>query len=217
MKTFKEKMDYLRSIETGIVYDALELLGFGGWTNSIFPTDKKFKIAGKAFTALFTVKMSSDEKNINSYDVIEMAEKGDVLVFAGAPEGRIFGGNLAFKAKNQGLEAIVLEGRSRDVAEIEEKLPLFCRGPINYSTAHRYILTQVKVTVNCDGAMIRPGDIVVGDRDGILVIPGERLDEVIYQCEHIAGVEAKMQEALRNNASAAEAKAVISAKKSLRP
>jgi regulator of RNase E activity RraA len=211
--TEAEKISYLKRIDSGVVTDAMGLLGLEGWTDGIFPTNKDYKIAGKAFTGLFTAPVSGDEKTYSPYDVIEMCGRGDVLVLAGAPKGRIFGGNLALKAKNQGLEGIVLDGRTRDVSEIENCLPIFCRGPINYPTDNKYKLTQVNVVVNCDGAMIKPGDIILGDRDGIIVIPGERLDDVIYQCEHVEAVEAKMQAALKNKASAAEAKAVIKAKK----
>jgi regulator of RNase E activity RraA len=211
-----EKIAYLKAIDSGVIADAMNLLGLEGWTNSIFPANKDYKIVGKAFTGLFTAPVSGGEKTYSPYDVIEMCGPGDILVFAGAPEGRIFGGNLAFKSKNQGLEGIVLDGRTRDVSEIESHLPIFCRGPINYPTDNKYKLTQVNVVINCDGAMIKPGDIIVGDRDGIIVIPSERLDDVIYQCEHVEAVEAKMQAALKNNASAAEAKAIIKEKKILR-
>jgi len=212
----KEKIEYLRSIDTGVISDAMNLLGIGGWTNSIFPTDKDFKIVGKAFTGLFTAIVSGAETAYSSYEVIEMCEPGDVLVLAGAPEGRIFGGNLAFKAKNQKLEGIVLDGRTRDVSEIEEKIPLFCRGPINYNTDGKFKLTQIKVTVNCDGSTVNPGDIIVGDRDGIFIIPANRLDDVIYQCKHVEEVEAKMTAALKRNAPGSELKEILKEKKTPR-
>jgi 4-hydroxy-4-methyl-2-oxoglutarate aldolase len=119
-------------------------------------------------------------------------------------------------ALNRGLEAVVLDGGTRDVSEIEEKIPLFCRKPVIRPTESRYKLTQVKVTVNCDGAMVSPGDIVVGDRDGIIVIPASRLDDVIYQCEMITGVETEMGEALKRKAPVDELKAIIKKKKILR-
>jgi regulator of RNase E activity RraA len=211
-----KKIEYLKSIDTGVISDAMGLLGIEGWTGNIFPTSKDFKIAGKAFTGLFTAPVSNNEKTYAAYDVIDMCEPGDVLIFAGAPEGRIFGGNLAAFALNKGLEAVVLDGGTRDVSEIEEKIPLFCRKPVIRPTENRYKLTQIKVSVNCDGAMVSPGDIVVGDRDGIIVIPVSRLDDVIYQCEMIAGVESEMSAALKKKAPVDELKAIIKKKKILR-
>jgi regulator of RNase E activity RraA len=211
-----KKIEYLKSIDTGVISDAMGLLGIEGWTNTIFPTSKDFKIAGKAFTALFTAPVSNNEKTLAAYDVINMCEPGDVLVFAGAPEGRIFGGNLAAFAANKALGAIVLDGGTRDVSEIEERLPLFCRRPVIRPTENRYKLTQIKIPVNCDGAMVNPGDIIVGDRDGVIVIPASRLDDVVYQCEMIVGVESEMGAALKRKAPVDELKSIIKKKKILR-
>jgi regulator of RNase E activity RraA len=211
-----KKIEYLKSIDTGVISDAMGLLGIEGWTNNIFPTSKDFKIAGKAFTGLFTAPVSNAEKTYAAYDVINMCEPGDVLLFAGAPEGRIFGGNLASFAVNKGLAAVVLDGGTRDVSEIEEKIPLFCRKPVIRPTENRFKLTQIKIQVNCDGAMVNPGDIIVGDRDGIIVIPASRLDDVVYQCEMIVGVESEMGAALKRNAAVDELKSIIKKKKILR-
>jgi regulator of RNase E activity RraA len=211
-----KRIEYLKSIDTGVISDAMGLLGIEGWTNNIFPSSKDFKIAGKAFTGLFTAPVSGNEKTYAPYDVIDMCEPADVLVFAGAPEGRIFGGNLAYFAMNKGLEAVVLDGGTRDVSEIEGRLPLFCRKAVIRPTDNQYKLTQIKVTVNCGGAMVSPGDIVVGDRDGLIVIPADRVDDVIFQCEKVVEVENEMGAALQRRAPVDELKAIIKKKKILR-
>lgn len=214
----KKQLEYLSKIDTGVVTDALGLLGIGEWTTNIFPTDKDFKCVGTAFTGQYT-SSSGDAPPYNAYDVIEKAEPGDVLVLAGAPDARIFGGNLALHAKNKGLAAVILDGKTRDVTEIEEvPIKLFCRGPlIHGKNDSRYKLSAIQVKVDCDGAIINPGDIIIGDRDGMIAIPRDRVDDVIYQCEHVVEVEADMHAALLKNCSAAEAKNVIKAKKTLRP
>jgi 4-hydroxy-4-methyl-2-oxoglutarate aldolase len=145
-----------------------------------------------------------------------MCEPGDVLILGGAPYGRIFGGNLASFAMNKGLEAVVLDGGTRDISEVEKKLPLFCRKPVIRPTDFQYKLTKAKITFNCDGAMVSPGDIVVGDRDGIIIIPSARLDDIIYQCEMVAEVESEMSEALKKRVTVNELKSIIKKKKILR-
>lgn len=214
----KRQMEYLRKIDTGVVTDALNLLGIGEWTTSIFPTDKDFKCVGPAFTGQYT-SPSGDAPPHNAYDVIEKVEPGDVLVLAGAPDGRIFGGNLGLHAKNKGVEAVILDGKTRDITEIEEvPMKLFCRGPlIHAKNDGRYKFSAIQVKVDCDGAIVNPGDIVIGDRDGIVVIPRDKVDDVIYQCEHVAQVEEKMHAALLKNCTAAEAKNTIKDKKIPRP
>jgi regulator of RNase E activity RraA len=211
-----KQLNYLKSLETGIVSDALTILGIEGWTNNLFPVSKDLKIVGKAFTALYTPTVNGNEKTYVAYEVIDMCKAGDVLVIAGAQDGRIFGGNLATHALNKGLEGVVLDGRTRDVCEIEKLMPLFFRGPINRPTDNRYKLTGVNVPIVCDGVLINPNDIIVGDRDGIIVIPANFVDDVIYQCEMIVEVENEMAGALKRKASGKDLFAILKKKKSLR-
>jgi regulator of RNase E activity RraA len=211
-----KKIEYLKSIDTGVVSDAMTLLGIDGWTSNIFPTAKDYKIAGTAFTMMYAPTVNNNEKTLATYETIDTCQPGDVLVIAGAPEGRIFGGNLAFLSKNKGVEGVVLDGKTRDVNEIEEKIPLFCRGAIIRPTDAQYKLVKAQVPVLCDGVVISPGDFVVGDRDGLAVIPAARIDEVIYQCEMIVEVEAEMQAALKRKAPGTELYSILKKKKTLR-
>jgi regulator of RNase E activity RraA len=64
--------------------------------------------------------------------------------------------------------------------------------------------------------MVSPGDIVVGDRDGVIIIPAACLDDIIYQCEMIVDVENEMSAALKKRVSANELKSIIQKKKILR-
>jgi regulator of RNase E activity RraA len=217
----EEKMDkrveYLKSIDTGVVSDAMTLLGIDGWTGNVFPTSKEFKIAGTAFTMLHVPTVNNNEKTLATYETIDAyCKPGDVVVLAGAPEGRIFGGNLSFLCRNKGAVGVVIDGKTRDINEIEEKIPLFCRGAIIRPTDFQFKLVKAQVPVVFDGVTISPGDVVVGDRDGIAVVPAARVDEVIYQCEMIVGVEAEMQEALKRKAPGSELYAILKKKKTLR-
>jgi regulator of RNase E activity RraA len=211
-----KKIGYLKSIDTGVISDAMTLLGIDGWTNNIFPSSKDFKIAGKAFTILFVPTVNGAEKTIASYETIDTCQPGDVLVIAGAPDGRIFGGNLAYLCMNKGVAGVVLDGKTRDVNEIEERVPLFCRGCINRPTDAQYKMVKAQVSVNCDGVAVSPGDIIVGDRDGVIVVPAARVDDVIYQCEMIVEVEAEMAAALKRKAPGTELYAILKKKKILR-
>ena len=217
-QNLQEQLDYLRSIATGVVVDAMELLGIKGWTRSIFPLNHEDKIVGPAVVALFTPAVSDYENVLNQYEIIDSCEPGDVLIFAGAPEGRILGGNLGFSAKNRGLAGMVLDGKTRDVNElIENSVPIFCRGAAIGPTASEYKFTLKDVPVNCDGAMIRPGDIIIGDVDGIAVVPVGMLDKLIYQCRHVADVEQAMSQALREKRPASETKEILKQKKIPKP
>ena len=211
-----KKVEYLKSIDTGVVSDAMTLLGIEGWTSNIFPTSKEFKIAGRAFTMLYTPTVNGNEKTLATYETIDTCQPGDVLVITGALEGRIFGGNLAFLSMNKGAEGVVLDGKTRDINEIEGRVPLFCRGAAIRPTDAQYKLIKAQVPVVLDGVPVSPGDIVVGDRDGIVVVPASRVDDVIYQAEMIVEVEAEMGAALKRKAPGTELYAILKKKKILR-
>lgn len=215
-KSMKEKMDYLKEVGTGVVSDAMTLLGIDGWTSHVFPTAKDAKIAGPAFTTRSVIPVNGKEKTLGAYGVIDSCQPGDVIVRAGTPEGRLFGGNMALMAKNKGVEGVVLDGKSRDLNDIEDILPLFLRAPTTRPSDTTSKLVEIQVPVVFDGVHVSPGDIVVGDRDGVLFIPADRLDEVIYQAEMIAEVEKEATEALTQKLPVADVLKIIKKKSELR-
>lgn len=215
-KVMKEKMDYLKKVGTGVVSDAMTLLGIDGWTTHVFPIANDAKIAGPAFTTRSVIPVNGKEKTLGAYGVIDSCKPGEVIVRAGTPEGRLFGSNMALMAKKKGVEGVVLDGKSRDLNEIEEIIPLFLRSATVRPSDTVSKLVEIQVPVVFDGVNVAPGDIVVGDRDGVLFIPADRLDDVIYQCEMIEQVEKEVTEALNQDLPVAEVVKIIKKKSTLR-
>ena len=215
-KVMKEKMDYLKKVGTGVVSDAMTLLGIDGWTTHVFPTANDAKIAGPAFTTRSVVPVNGKEKTIGAYGMIDSCSPGEVIVRAGTPEGRLFGSNMALMARNKGVEGVVIDGKSRDLDEIEAVMPIFLRSATVRPSDAISKLVEVQVPVVFDGVNVKPGDIVVGDRDGVLFIPADRLDDVIYQAEMIEQVEKEVSEALNQNLPVAEVVKIIKKKSTLR-
>lgn len=215
-KDMQKKMEFLKKVGTGVVSDAMALLGIDGWTTHVFPISKDMKIAGPAFTTRSVIPVNGKEKTLGAYGVIDSCQPGDVIVRAGTPEGRLFGGNMALMAKNKGVEGVVIDGKSRDLNDIEDVMPLFLRCPTTRPSDTTSKLVEIQVPVVFDGVHVAPGDIVVGDRDGVLFIPAARLDDVIYQAEMIAEVEKEATDALSQNAPLTDVVAIIKKKSVLR-
>ena len=156
--------------------------------------------------------MNGKEKTLGAYGVIDSCQPGDVIVRAGTPEGRLFGGNMALMAKNKGVEGVVIDGKSRDLNDIEDIMPLFLRCPTTRPSDTTSKLVEIQVPVVFDAVPVAPGDIVVG----VLFIPADRLDDVIYQAEMIAEVEKEAAEALSKNAPLTDVVAIIKKKSVLR-
>lgn len=215
-KEMKEKMEYLKKVGTGVISDAMTLLGIDGWTTHVFPIAKDAIIAGPAFTTKSVVPVNGKEKTLGAYGVIDKCQPGDVIVRAGTPEGRLFGSNMALMARNKGVEGVVIDGKSRDLNEIEDVIPLFLRSATVKPSDTTSKLVEIQVPVVFDGVHVNPGDIVVGDRDGVLFIPADRLDDVIYQAEMIAEVEKQVSEALNNGMPVEDVVKIIKKKSVLR-
>jgi regulator of RNase E activity RraA len=211
----KEKLDYLKTIDTGILMDAMDALKLEGWMyDEILPMDPTSKIAGPAFTGQFRHVTDPTAPGHSSYDVIDMCDPGAVLVLAGGTGERVMGGNNATIGKMKQLAAIVADGMTRDIDEIVEKgCPLFCAGKRFFNTSPSLKLMELNVPVNCGGRLVRPGDIIFGDREGVIVIPVERLDDVIRQCKFIQSCEAEMKDIFAGKRPISEAKNIIKKKK----
>lgn len=141
------------------------------WLNpAIRPLFSFPRFAGTAITS--AVPSGSQEARRVAMD---MAGPGDVLVVAarGTSLFACLGGKLAERLKKQGVTAVVIDGNIRDKDEIAALgLPVFCRGE-TISAAPKTGPGEVNVPVACGDVVVNPGDVVVGDSNGVIIVPRE--------------------------------------------
>jgi 4-hydroxy-4-methyl-2-oxoglutarate aldolase len=115
----------------------------------------------------------------------KVCRPGDVIVVSGNayPNGSIWGGALSRGAKQQGCEGVVVDGTIGSLKMVvAADLPLFCRG------VHPVVGTfdkpgSVNVPVVCGGVLVNPGDLVVGNEDGLAVVPRDYMEQAIEAVE----------------------------------
>lgn len=106
---------------------------------------------------------------------------GEVLVIdaRGVRETGTVGDVLALRAQVRGAAGIVTDGGVRDFAAVQEfDIPVFSQGAHPSVLGRRHVPWETDVTIACGGAAVQPGDIIMGDRDGVIVIPPFLLEEV---------------------------------------
>jgi 4-hydroxy-4-methyl-2-oxoglutarate aldolase len=112
---------------------------------------------------------------------MELAQPGDVIVVAvhGRMDRSTWGAGMTQTAKRLNLAGAVVDGAVHDSAGILSRdVPVFCRG-ITPAFEWRNVPGSINIPVVCGGVIIRPGDLMIGSGDGVVVIPTDRLDEMI--------------------------------------
>jgi 4-hydroxy-4-methyl-2-oxoglutarate aldolase len=141
---------------------------YGAMAHEIKPIDPGFRMAGPAYTIRCYVK-----DNLMLHYGLKMAKPGDILVVeaGGYPEGAFWGELMSTMAVKQRLKGIVLDTGARDRSKIREiGFPVFSRSVLPMGTL-KDSPGSINLPVQCGGVVINPGDIVVGDDDGVVVIP----------------------------------------------
>jgi 4-hydroxy-4-methyl-2-oxoglutarate aldolase len=177
-------------VQSGVVCDALGRLGLAGFVSGIHPVRADAKMVGRARTLRFAARRGTARPGLNPYAVIRSLAPGDVLVFAtDRVDAWIFGENIASAAHHQKLAGIVTDACARDGAALKaHALPCFVAGLATRPPSAIEIVAA-DVPVDLGGAQILPNDFLVGDADGIVVVPGDRAREILVQVEDLAELE----------------------------
>jgi 4-hydroxy-4-methyl-2-oxoglutarate aldolase len=173
---------------TGFVTDAFN--GKGCLDFEIKPLMPAMAFHGTAITA-FCGPMD----NLAAMAILDFAKKGDVIVIAtsGDDTAATIGDLWAFWAKKIGVAAIVCDGLVRDVAGLlKVGIPVFTRG-VKPNSAFKHGPGEVNMDVTCGGVAIGPGDIIVGDRDGVVAVPLARAEQVAAQLELVRKKESEAE------------------------
>jgi regulator of RNase E activity RraA len=186
------------SSSTGNIADAVEeATGARGFMYHDMKPVFKAKIVGRAATALLRPVLKHDARKYPNYalQILDEAPPGSVLVYVLENGLEIAGmGNLmATTAKVRGLEGAVIDGAARDVEEVARiGFPIFSRAISPATSVGRYVSVAKQIPVTCAGVAVKPGDYVVGDLDGVVVVPQEAADRVVALIEQYDEKESKM-------------------------
>ena len=130
---------------------------------------------------------------------MQQTRPGDILVVSvqGDSTTAMWGGNLSRGLKARGVAALVIDGAIRDVSEIREaEFPVFCRGIATAAGPIETSAGEINVPIACGGVVVNPGDIVVADEDGIVVVPPAAAPDVAAATRRLMEQHANAQPVL---------------------
>ncbi|MDF3834750.1 RraA family protein [Cupriavidus basilensis] len=151
-------------------------------------------MAGTAVTA-----RSRGGDNLTYLRALEFCRPGDVLVIdaGGDLQNAVVGGILSNYAASIGVVGVVIDGAVRDVAELREReFPVYARG-VTHRGPYKDGPGEINVPVSVGGMVVRPGDVLVGDQDGLLAIPPEDVPLLIEKARAVLAAEAETIRAMK--------------------
>jgi 4-hydroxy-4-methyl-2-oxoglutarate aldolase len=202
-----------------VVGDILDTLGFMHQflPPAIKPVERSMVVAGRAMPVLETNCFARSEPEGKSplsqqafgllFEALDDLAPNEVYVATGsAPEFALWGGLMTTRALHLKAAGAVLDGYSRDTTEVLELgLPVFSRGGYSQDQGPRGKVVDYRVPVEIRGIRVRPGDMVFGDQDGVLIIPREAEKEAISLALEKADTESSVRKAIKNGMSTVEA------------
>jgi regulator of RNase E activity RraA len=196
----------LSGFSTPTISDALDRLGIAGQVEGIYPVDRRFRVAGRAFTVQY---QPIDEEGGTVGDYIEDVPPGDVVVLdnGGRLDATVWGDILTLVAQRRRLGGTVINGICRDSDRaLELDYPLFSKSHWMRTGKDRVKIVGQQVPVVLGTVRVRPGDILIGDADGVVVVPAEREQDVLDIATEIEQAEAVIRQEVQRGASLREAR-----------
>jgi regulator of RNase E activity RraA len=194
-------------LDTCAVSDALDSLGLQGATWGVRPLWACPRIVGRAVTMKIKPIGLEQPKVHLGTPTIEAANPGDIIVIdnGGRLDISTWGGLLSLSAKLKGLSGVVIDGACRDIDESRDLgFPVFARGVVPMTARGRVMQESCNQEIQFAGVLVHPGDLVIADGSGVVIIPREKEEEVVGAAEKIFQKEAEMAAGIRAGHSGRE-------------
>jgi len=188
-------LDAFRDVPTGFVVDALGRSG--ALDHRIRPVWD-----GPAFVGAALPVWTTARDNLAPYAALRFARPGDVMMIAtdAFAAAAVIGDVIVGMMRNAGIVAAVTDGLARDVQGIVDVgIPVFARG-LTPNSPFKHGPGTIGLPVTLGGLVIEPGDMVVGDRDGVVVVPRWRIAEAIQGIAEVREKESGMDRMVRSGA-----------------
>ena len=195
-------------IHPAIISDSLDDLGISNQVMSIKmrPLDLSLVLLGRARTGAY-MEVPYLTEGVNPYELeitlVDDLKKNDVAILAcgGSKQIAPWGSLLSTAAVYRKSAGCVTDGYVRDIQEIKKlKFPVFSKGVAPLDSKGRGQIIKIDVPVICDGVLVKPGDLICGNADGVVSVPQEHEDDVLKKAFEKIKAESSTLDELRSGA-----------------
>ena len=195
---------------TPVVGDILDDLGFVHQflPAAVQPMREEMKVVGRAMPVLMIDVYGKQEKPFGKLtEALDQLQAGEVYVASGGEMRCAYWGEiLTATAKTRGAVGAVINGYHRDTPKVlEQNWPVFSRGRYAQDSAVRTQVIDYRCAIEIAGTRVRPGDLVFGDLDGVLIVPREVEEQAIERALAKARGEKTVRKAIEEGMSSTEA------------
>jgi len=188
---------------TGAIADILDKTGYRRQVLpfAITPFTQVSRVAGPAFTCQgYPCADPAHDDTQTRLAILDSITPGTVSVWAsgGSTDCAHWGEIMSTAARQRGCTGAVIDGGVRDVDFINAmQYPVFARFKCSASSIGRWDIHQHQIPVNIGNTIIRPGDFVFGDTDGVVIVPREIIEDILVAAEDVYQRESAMRAELR--------------------
>ena len=199
------------SLYSAVVSDALDALGYSRQSPRIplAPLTTDTVLVGYCKTTLWEEIDAIDPSPYElELQAVDECEPDDVLIAAagGSMRSGIWGELLSTAAGNRGCVGVIVDGAVRDVDKMASMgFPVFARGTSVYDSQDRQRVSAIDLPVEIDGVSFSPGDLVIADRDGVVVVPRKIHEQAVRAAWEKVHAENVTRDAIRDGMKATDA------------
>lgn len=196
---------------SAVVLDVLDSLGYRNQSPRlpIRPMTVDMVLVGRCKTTLWTDMAHVDPQPYEKeLEAVDSCQPDDVIIAAaqGSVRSGIWGELLSTAARNAGCVGTIVDGAVRDVRPMREmQFPVFALATSPYDSQNRQRVVDYDVPVELDGVQFNPGDLVVADIDGVVVVPQAVETETLEKAWEKINAENVTRDAIKNGMKATEA------------
>jgi 4-hydroxy-4-methyl-2-oxoglutarate aldolase len=196
---------------SAVMCDALDGLGYRNQSPRVPlpPRTVDTVLIGRCKTTAW-IEMSYEDPAPYEQELIavDSCKPDDIFIAAasGSTRSGIWGELLSTAARNSGCVGAIVDGMVRDVKKMTEmEFPVFARGTCIYDSMNRQRVVEIDIPVEIDSVVFHPGELVIADCDGVVVVPAEIEQEAIQQAWNKVHAENVTRDAIRDGMKAVDA------------